>query len=185
MCASEAIAAEPIVSCIEVRVDGEWGTFFVKEYPIVPREQGGGVQAAAQFVAHTSRGAFAYRWSDMGQSFGDFISEMDVGYLLRKVGHKELNEKLAVANVKREVLEYRREKRITAEAARLAFDSINTMASELTGEVLCHELYHASELSFIQDWCDITTRDYTHCSQVFVNKLWPEFVKQFNAARAA
>jgi hypothetical protein len=175
---------EAKVTCTEVRAGGEWGTFFVKEYPIVPRQSGGGVQAAAVFVAHTSRGPFAYRWSDMGESFGEFISNCDHGYILRKIGTKEISTKLAVSNVKREVLEARREKRITAEVAREAIETIDRAAKEMEGELLCHELYNASELSFIQDWCDISTLDYSHCTKVFMEKLWPEFVKQFNEQAA-
>jgi len=184
MCANEVIAAEAKVSCIEVRVDGEWGTFFVKEYPIVPRENGKGVIAKATWTAESSYGVYGYHWSGMGQPFGDFIAQMNDGYLLGKIGKQVLNDELTIREIKKYVRECRREKHINAETARDAYEAIDSIAADYEGDVLCSHLMCASELSFICDW-HFAVQEYEGNVQQFAKRLWPEFVKQFNAARAA
>jgi hypothetical protein len=172
------------VTVIDVRVDHEWGTFFVRESDVVPREGGKGFNASAEWTANTSFGVFGHYWSSMGQPFGEFIKGVDDYYLLGKIGNQVTDDKLIVAGVKRLVREHRKAKSINAETAREAFDTIVSLASEYGGEILCHELYQASELSFIDDW-DVESRSYDGQSMGFVKKLWPEFVKKYNQQKVA
>ncbi len=167
------------ITVIDVRADGEWGTFFVRESDVVKRADHQGFNASAEWTADTSFGVFGHYWSSMGQPFGLFIAGVDEHYLLGKVGHQVIDDKLVISGVKRLVREYRKAKSINAETAREAFEAIDSLAYGLSGEVLCHELYQASELSFICDW-DVETRTYDGQSMGFVKKLWPLFVKQYN-----
>lgn len=172
--------ADPKITCIDVRAHGEWATFFVKELPPVLRP-GDRPKYAADWAANTSYGTFGHFWSHMGAPFGEFIKNVDTYYLLGKIARKETDPRGVMENVKHAVREARREKSIDAETAREAYDAINAIADEYEhdGSVLCHELYQASELSFIDDWCEIGSMDYSLDAKNFALKLWPEFVRLF------
>lgn len=170
------------VSVVEVRVNGEWGTFFVRESEVTPRKESG-FNAAAEFTANTSFGVYGNYWSSMGCPFGEFISKIGRDYLLSKIATMVVSDKHVVSSARAMVRDYRKRKEIDSETAREAMETIDALAADHTGDVLMHEIYQAAELSFICDWHG-TTMAYDGQAIGFVDQLWPEFVKQFNLQSA-
>lgn len=169
------------VTVIEVRVGGEWGTFFVRESDVVPRADRKGFDASAEWTANTSYGVFGHYWGSMGQPFGDFIAGINTDYLLSKIGREECDSDKVVAELKRLIVEFRKEKRITTDVARNALEEITQLAACYEREPLCMQLYESAALSKVPiEWCDISTRSYTIHSRLFAQKMWPEFVKKYN-----
>jgi hypothetical protein len=158
-----------------IRVNGEWGEFFIAEREPVLRPDGH-YRYSATWTCLSSFGVFGHYWHDMGEPFSKFIQDIDAGYLLGKIAKKETVPELAIGAIKQEVLSQRKERYITKDTAREAWNEIESIADEgASGEVTCHLLYHSSELSFINDW-DFSTRDFCGDAKQFVKKIWPEFV---------
>lgn len=169
------------VTCVSVRTGGEWGTFFVRESPVVKRDDGKGYNAQAEWTANTSFGVFGHYWSSMGQPFGEFISDIASDYLLRKVGRKVTDSEMVAKELQRLVCQYRKERRIEKDIAVDAIDEIKRLMQEYEGDSFCVHAYESIELSRVPfDWCDISTKSYETGSLMFAKKLWPAFVKQFN-----
>jgi hypothetical protein len=163
----------------------EWGEFFVCEAK--PRLRGGHLQYAASFTALTSYGVFGHFWSHMGEPWVEFASGIDQGYLLGKIGHKTVNDKKIIEGVRRAILHARRQQDASKDEAREAWDELDELRGEYSGDVLCHEIYHNSMAinKVIGDYAEITTQDWDVSCLKFVELLWPEFVKALQARAAA
>ncbi len=167
---------------IDVRHKGEWGTFFVREWPVIPREDGKGFNASAEWVCNSTFGVYGHYWSSMGGPFADFIGDISTDYLLSKIGREITDSDKAAKELRRLVLEQRRERSITKDVARDALDDIEAILSDYSGDAACHEFYQSDALSKCHiEWCDLSCKEWCGQSLGFARTLWPEFVKQFCA----
>lgn len=165
---------------VEVRAGMEWATFCVRESPVVPRE-GSGVSASAEWMCNSSFGCFAHYWSSMGQPFGEFIADVDDGYLLGKIGQRVTDSRKVVTQIKQRILQARRERKISKQEALDAMDDLEVIDSEAEGQALCHLVYLSRPIGkVIDDFCDIESQSWDCQSIGFVKQIWPLFVKQFN-----
>ena len=164
---------------IEVREKGEWGTFFVREFEITPRENGR-VNASAEWVCRSSFGVFGHYWNSMGEPFADFIQGVGDDYLLSKIGREVTDSDKVLNEVNRLIHEARKQKRITKDIEQRAIHQVKLISEEADGATLCHLLYIDPVVNLCPiEWCDISTQSYDGASRMFVKKLWPAFVKQF------
>lgn len=164
---------------VEVRKNGEWGTFFVRESDVLPRD-GGGFNVSAEWCCNSSFGVFGHYWSSMGKPFGEFVSKINNDYLLGKIGKQVTDSRKVVRELRRLVIEHRKEQTITKDEAREALDDIEELAAYDDGDVLCHKLYESGPLSKCHiEWCDIESKTWDCQSLGFVKQLWPEFVRKF------
>ena len=170
---------------IHIRNGHEHGTFFVEESDVVPRSTGG-FQASATWTCHSSYGVFGYHWNSMGESFGEFIKEIDNDYLLNKISSRRLDTNKMLKNVKAAIIARRKSKAIDSETAREALKTLESMSHEFDGEVLCHEIYMSTEISDTGiDLCNCETQEWDGQALGFVRKLWPKFVEAFNQQEKA
>lgn len=168
---------------IDVRAKGERGSFYVREWL---REEGKDIRHSAEFVCNTTFGVYGFYWSHMGEPFAEFIREISTDYLLSKIGREVTDSDKAAKELRRLVLEQRRERSITKDVARDALNEIETILSDYSGEAACHEFYMGVALSKCNiEWCDLSSRSWDGQCLGFVRTLWPEFVKQFCAKSVA
>lgn len=170
------------VTTIQVRDRGEWGTFFVRESPVLPRE-GGGVNASAEWTCNSSFGVFGHYWSSMGEPFAEFIKGVDRDYLLGKIaGGRVSDERETIKKIRAEIRSLRKRRQITADQARAAVDSLDSLVSEHTGEILFHELYMDDAISEIGiELGECVAMRWPDQAEAFAKRLWPLFVEQFRA----
>lgn len=161
----------------------DWGEFFVAEREPVANESGR-IQYTATWTCYSSFGTFGHHWYSMGEPFAKFIQDVDCGYLLSKIARRVTNGDKACDEIARLIREARREKRITAEVARVAMDDVKSIKDEgADGTVTCHRLYESVPISRVQiEWCDLSTQEWERSAVMFAERIWPEFVKVMKAA---
>lgn len=162
----------------------DYGEFFVHERkPVVKAD--GSVRYCATWVCYSSFGVYGHHWYSMGEPFAKFVQGVSQDYLLSKIGKKIVYEGKVRKEISRLICLRRREKRITSEVARDAWDAVRNIYSEYAGEVFCHMLYDSTELSRVPiEWCDLDSQDYCPQSVQFARLLWPKFVSALRAAAA-
>lgn len=164
-----------------IRVDHEWGEFFVREADPITRTRDGKTYTthSATWCCNSSFGVFGHHWSSMGAPFADFIQDVDEHYLLGKISRTEVNADLMMKSVKSEIRSLRKRKAIDATEAREAIDKLKELADECSDGGLGDAIYRSSEIGSLPiEWTDLSTTDYPVSAKMFVKKLWPEFVKQ-------
>lgn len=163
---------------IMVRDGSEWARFFYHEAPPLTMRDNSRSYSAT-WCCVSSFGVFGHCWSSMGQPFAEFIQDIETDYLLRKIGRKVTVSEKAFSEVRRLILQCRREDRITKDEARAAMDDIATIECEGGHpEVALNELYWSVPISRVGiEWCDLTTQDWDTDSVLFAKKLWPLFVQ--------
>lgn len=167
---------------VHVRHRHDYGEFFVRELAPVSRVNGEGIVYAATFCCYSSFGVYGYHWSHMGEPFAEFIAGIKPDYLLSKIAERVFDDETCLKSVRDEVVRMRREQSrgVSKDAAREAWDAIDDIAADYSGESLATALYECSELSVIRlEYCDLTCRAWDRQAVAFVERLWPEFVKQY------
>ncbi len=161
-----------------ISVDSEYGEFFVNEREPRIRDDGH-TQYCATWCCYSSFGVFGHHWYAMGSPFAEFIRGVGPDYLLSKIGRKVFDERKCVTELRRLVIQSRRDKRITKEEAADALAAIKSLAEEYTGEALSSRLYEDVDLSRCHiEWCDLSCQVYEPSALMFVKKLWPAFVEE-------
>lgn len=166
---------------LPIRVDHEWGEFFVREADPVTRIRDGKTYTtySATWCCNSSFGVFGHHWSSMGEPFAKFIQDVDTHYLLGKISRTEVDADLMMKSVKSEIQSLRKSKRIDATKARGAISKLKELADECSDGGLGDAIYRSSEIGSLPiEWTDLSTTDYPVSAKMFVKKLWPAFVKQ-------
>lgn len=170
------IKAEPKVTFIHVVKDGEWGEFFVREHPVVTDSSG--TRYSATFTCNTSFGVYGYHWSSMGLPFPEFAAKIGSDYLLGKIGgERKPSAKLIVTGVKKQILTQRYEGQINAEDAREAWEFVDECdafyGDQEIGAMIYSGMPDGVEINF-----EFSHTEYDMAAQIFVEKLWPLFVRE-------
>lgn len=165
-----------------VRAGHEWGEFFVHEEPIERRSDGQGFNASASWTCNSSFGTYGHYWGSMGRPFGEFIKDIGDDYLLGKIATKVYDaDKLldsVLYNLNSRLDEGSGDKKLL----RAAIKEAKKLHAECEFDAALPMLFYESvPLSKVRiEWCDMTTQIYPQQAVMFVKKLWPLFVAEFN-----
>lgn len=162
----------------------EWGEFFVAERDPEPRTSGG-LRYTATWTCYSSFGVFGHHWYDMGAPFAEFIRGMDAGYLIGKIGRRVFSEEKAVRAVRNEIVGARVRKAITKEAARDAFDAVEQIEQNYSGEAVATMLYEDADIGHVHiEWSELESMEWDRSTVLFAEKIWPRFVEAIQAEAA-
>lgn len=168
--------------CYEVRNEGEWGTFYVREGvrlkdPLI----GGEDRHWVELSCHTAFGDVGHSWPNTGGDAQWFLSKLSEDYLLGKLWGAELQVfdlDDALVDAREHIRTARREGSISKDKARELTQRFDP------DEIITHEQFQ--ELiycdSFLTEllWEAGCGKVQNHQATGFWNKLWPEFIKGLN-----
>lgn len=129
-------------------------------------------------------GDYSYIWTAFGPCFKKFLIGCDRSYLLGKLGMnkpKEFDNKKTYERIKRDIIEKRREKEISAETAAEAWRQVKYIL-EFKDEHeyqqfimgLDQNIYGDIYLSLIDIPCAM---EYSYCLRFFLDNCWKQFIK--------
>ncbi|HEL5026711.1 TPA: hypothetical protein UOA81_001902 [Stenotrophomonas maltophilia] len=125
--------ADETLTRIQVRADGEYGSFYVLEGN--EKRADGDIRYWCELTCNTSFGTVGYTWGNMGSPAAKFLSKVGRDYLLIKLwgtDHQVYDEEVARKGLVEIVLRNRRDGGWDREKARDAYDDI--AASDLSSE---------------------------------------------------
>lgn len=171
--------AEETLSRIQVRADGEYGSFYVLEGN--QQCEDGTTRYWCELTCNTSFGVVGHTWGYMGRPAAQFFAKSTAGYLLNKLwgpGYMVYDETTARTALKEHLLRERRNNDLSYSRARELWDDLAD--ADLDSE-------HAHVLFVYSDsyWTEIFTSgegpDYKHQNRQatgFWKYLWPGFLAQ-------
>lgn len=185
--AAEALRGGPAsdqVRCIRLSVNGEWGSFYLREGV---SGQGDRQSHWCELTCNTSYGVVGYCWSSMGMPAARFLAKISRGYALGKLWglqSKVFDGTQAMVEARQLVLRERRNGDLSQEESRNRWDSLE--GQEPSNEYEFRELVHDTP------WL------YTHLCEGgdpigevpnpqavgFWEKLWPAFIAELSTSAA-
>ena len=130
---------------------------------------------------HTSHGDWQNSWSCPGMPFKEFLTTLDDSYLMNKLGGRQewFDGDATLKQLKRDIINSRREESISASDAREAYDSLKDL--DLSN---LYEYQHSIEQEdivskvYADDYSSIPcVRDHDPSLRMFVKDLWPGLVQ--------
>jgi len=143
------------------------------------------IEERGYLALHTSHGDWQYRWGSPGMPFKQFLTTLDDGYLMGKLGQRNFFEgDKSVKQIKRDIIEKRKETDISAEEARSFYDflvkpyGIDASSIEMfhrsfdeeTGCNLIEKIYES--IMYVPCYMD-----YDPSLRYFVENMWPSFTQ--------
>ena len=127
-------------------------------------------------------GNYAYYWSHAGACFRSALANFDGDYVLNKIARRDVYDGEATgADVRRHILEYRRDGHMTKEEAREEWDLF--IEHERLESRECFAWWYRD--TKIGDASEFASHDYPSQAKWFSVKAWPHFVKALRAELAA
>lgn len=164
---------------LTVRDGMDWAEFFVSERPPWTQRDNSTVYSAT-FACVSSFGVFGFHWSHMGKPFKQFAANIGDDYLLSKIGKRTRSNQKIVDHVRRRILESRRANSISRQIARDAWDAVETIEIDYSGDAVGLMLYEDGDIASVPiEWSDIETEEWDTQSVCFVKKMWPKFVEAY------
>lgn len=137
------------------------------------------------FMVESSYGNYAHWWSNHGrETFKHFILELerDPHYVMSKFGRRDSFElEPTIKEMKRQLLEYRRQGNWTKEDTRYAYDTIKNELSEINSADLFIQQVYKDDLlkEFYQDFDSLPiVYDYDIQLRGFMKHIFPIFVEE-------
>lgn len=135
-------------------------------------------------MIHSSYGSWSYYWSHPGGPAKEFLTQLDDGYLISKLGgsKKEFDGERTEQNIRREILERRRDGRLNKDNAREIWEEIDGVDFQHEWDLhrICHAGSYATQ-RMLWDMEDVFFRKPDSGLEWFVRMLWPEFVAVLKA----
>lgn len=137
------------------------------------------------FSCQSDCGDYQYMWPNHGRkTFKHFIIELsrDTSYLLNKVAKEDcFNFDKALEGWKREIINIRKEREVTKDLAREAWEFIHSLDDYSNNpEILQHELYNSDIMHQVcqEPWYVFNTdKDYSPQALAFANEVMPIFAE--------
>lgn len=188
----------------EVRVDrgavtyrvsnsGEWATITMFSWT-------GDARHGGEILIHSSFGSWGYSWGNIGQSFAAFLLDVEFSYLFDKFEPGTLrvfDGPLSFEQVKRALIEARREQQFSKDTARRIWDELGAEQHRLEGSErefveACNDardtvLDDAPEADkenvgyFFQEPWERIRRSANEQAKGFWRELWPPFKAKLEA----
>jgi len=144
------------------------------------------------FCAHGSYGTFAYVWPPQhrSQPLHAFLADLDFHYFIRKtrgLTAMEFDFDGTFANLRRCVLNARRTRYIGLEAARDAWDILDSIDQTNSPDFLAAQIFDETALvqALGDDWMlEFRDRYCPQCTE-FWRVIWPAFMAKIQAPEAA
>jgi len=122
-------------------------------------------------------GDFSYRWGAFGDDFKAFLIDCDNSYISKKIGRNYpdvFNAKKTEMAFKRDIIEARKNRIVTAEQAREAWDEL-----KLYGIYNMYDLHKISKDIYENDFSAMPCIKDTNYSLVaFLERCWPVFMEE-------
>lgn len=158
----------------------DFAEFFVRES--FATKEDGRPRHSATWCAYSSFGVFGHCWYSMGQPFGEFIADIDEGYLLSKIGREVFDEAKLIESMYHQIDVRVKEKIISRQTAREGKRRIKEIIGDFGGEGCCGLLYEDVVISHCKlEWVDLTSRSTDRQAVQFAKRIWPKFVNEFRA----
>lgn len=176
-----ALRTAPEVRCITVRVDGEYGTFYLREGV---EGEGDRMYYWCQLTCNTSFGVVGYHWGSMGGPAAWFFAKISIDYLLGKLwgmNDQVLDGDGTLAEFKADIIRERRSGDIDADIARERWDGL---PDSIDDDVDLHRFADSADWV----WQGLSEGGYVRKmtnpqAAGFARVLWPEFLRQLAAAQ--
>jgi len=191
------------VDVYSVRNRGEWATIVVREWS--DQREDGSEQHRGEILINSTFGSWAHYWGAPGTRFRRFLLGLDFGYAFGKfmgLALEQYDGDASMAGLQRKVIESRRRRHISREAARFVWDQIDDHSSELRESqesfitacghigrecdapwarraISTMELDDIGEI-FAEPWYLTETRDHPQAVG-FWRDIWPEFCAALRA----
>jgi hypothetical protein len=183
--------------CYEVRADHEFANITIdcwqRQANVGTKHEG--TYYCGEIVIHSSFGTWGHTWGACAVPFKQFLAEVEFDYVFTKFMGTELRRfdgEVTLREVRREILEQRRNNRTTTDEAREAWDLVAEEESRIeSSETDCGYALHdiASSLSddhpmhdYFADpmsWPRCTKPDIQAVG--FWRELWPLFIEAIKA----
>lgn len=131
------------------------------------------------FACLSDAGNFSYRWpTESHRTFEKFISEIDMGYLCRKLNpRKYYNHQKTIRNLKKEIKRALKEEEMTKQQADEEYrviDSLEFESEDLTISSLLDNSKYFSDYEYIEDYLE---REFSPQVATFLEFIFPLFQK--------
>lgn len=179
--ALRAAPAEDQVRCIRLNIDGEWGSFYLREGVSGEGER---QNHWCELTCNTSFGTVGYYWGNMGRPAARFLAKIDRGYALNKLWGADahvFDAEVAMAEARAVILSKRKVGDLNSEEARNRWDDLADHRP--TDE------FEFREVVYTTDWLYAYLCDgHGPIGQVanpqaigFWEELWPAFIAELVA----
>lgn len=172
------------VECYEIRANGEWGTFFVRQ-GFIPKGEGATHDRYwCELTCNTSFGCVGYHWGHMGSPAHEFLASCDRGYIGGKLWGADsqvFDIRTATESTKELINEALNDGDIDEGEAfdmSRAFDIISS-ENEWYAAVCMNDPLQ----SMIMQNCGIDTQADNPQMVGFFRELWPAFIAELTAAK--
>lgn len=176
------------VECYEIRANGEWGTFFVRQGFIPKGEQSTHDRYWCELTCNTSFGCVGYHWGHMGRPAAQFLATCNHDYVGTKLwgaAAQVFDGGAAMRDAFSFIIRDRRDGNIEKHEARERWDDL-AQYSRHPEEHEFISLVHATD--WLYEWAmDGGLNDKTDNPQMvgFFRDLWPVFLAEMAAAKQA
>lgn len=180
--ALSAAPAEDQVRCIRLNINGEWGSFHLREGVSGEGER---QNHWCELTCNTSFGTVGYYWGSMGRPAARFLAKIDRGYALNKLWGADahvFDADVAMAQARAVILSKRKAGDLSSEQARDRWDDLADHRP--TDE------FEFREMVYTTDWLYAYLCDgHGPIGQVanpqaigFWEELWPAFIAELVAS---
>lgn len=176
-----ALRAAPEMLQIQVRNNGEYGSFFVREGV---SGEGDRMSHWCELTCNTSFGTVGYYWSSMGSPAKDFFKRTDYHYIIGKLwmNNSTVFDGAATEKaIRKEIIRLRREGEIEHEDAAHMWS--DTHLIDFTSNSLFERsvTQHCDWLvSWLCEGIDLIQKETNPQAAGFMKHLWPLFVEELN-----
>lgn len=142
-------------------------------------------ESSAILMINSDYGSYAYNWFATGNNPKKFLCGLDMEYAMNKLTEGNLyepDESKYADEVKKKIIDKRRDGYITKEVAREAWDDMMEILSEYShsGDILYHELMSAKHSGKVfidfEEYPSATRVKPKH--QHFWNEIWMPFIEE-------
>ena len=174
--------AKDQVRCIRLNINGEWGSFYLREGVSGEGER---QNHWCELTCNTSFGTVGYYWGSMGRPAARFLAKIDRGYALNKLWGADahvFDAKVAMDQARAVILSKRKAGDLSSEQARDRWDDLADHRP--TDEFEFREMVYTTEWLYAY-LCD----GHGPIGQVanpqaigFWEELWPAFIAELVAS---